>query len=299
MRAMADFIMRGRVQATLVVVGCAALPLLFWLSAAAGCLVFLRRGFKDASGVLVWALLPALAWWFFGEPRILLVLFGSLGLAALLRAGQSWNRVLLFSIALGLVYGVALGSVFREPIEFLAKEIAKILPQMLDGLYQQLKVEERARLEGMIAPVLTGLIAALLQVVSVLALMLGRYWQAVLYNPGGFGREFRAVRLPLLPALALLVCMLVGPNFGTGLAMLTPMCSVPLVFAGLALIHGLVAQGRLAKFWLVGLYVTLLLFMQLIYPLLVVLAIVDSLIDFRGRRASSDDADNGSANGEG
>jgi hypothetical protein len=299
MRAMADFIMRGRVQATLVVVGCAALPLLFWLSAAAGCLVFLRRGFKDASGVLVWALLPALAWWFFGEPRILLVLFGSLGLAALLRAGQSWNRVLLFSIALGLVYGVALGSVFREPIEFLAKEIAKILPQMLDGIYQQLKVEERARLEGMIAPVLTGLIAALLQVVSVLALMLGRYWQAVLYNPGGFGREFRAVRLPLLPALALLVCMLVGPNFGTGLAMLTPMCSVPLVFAGLALIHGLVAQGRLAKFWLVGLYVTLLLFMQLIYPLLVVLAIVDSLIDFRGRRASSDDADNGSANGEG
>lgn len=49
MRALADFIMRGRVQATLVVVGCAALPLLFWLSAAAGSLVFLRRGFKDAS----------------------------------------------------------------------------------------------------------------------------------------------------------------------------------------------------------------------------------------------------------
>ena len=42
-----------------------------------------------------------------------------------------------------------------------------------------------------------------------------------------------------------------------------------------------VARKRLAKFWLVGLYVTLLLFMQLIYPLLVVLAIVDGLIDFR------------------
>lgn len=299
MRALADFIMRGRVQATLVVVGCAALPLLFWLSAAAGSLVFLRRGFKDASGVLAWALLPALAWWYFGEPRTLMVLLGTLGLAALLRAGQSWNRVLLYSIALGLVYGVALGSVFREPIESLAQEIAKILPQMLDGIYQQLKVEERARLEGLIAPVLTGLIAALLQAVSVLALMLGRYWQAALYNPGGFGREFRAVRLPLAVALGLLVLILVGPNFGTELAMLTPLCTIPLVFAGLAVIHGLVAQKRLAKFWLVGLYVTLLLFMQLIYPLLVVLAIVDSLIDFRGRGASSNDADNGSANGEG
>jgi hypothetical protein len=98
--------------------------------------------------------------------------------------------------------------------------------------------------------------------------------------------------------LVLLVCMLVGPNFGPQLAMLTPLCSVPLMFAGLALIHGLVAAKRLTRFWLVGLYVTLLLFMQLIYPLLVVLAIVDSLIDFRGRLASKD-ADNGSANGEG
>ena len=298
MRALADFIMRGRVQATLVVVGCAALPLLFWLSAAAGSLVFLRRGFKDASGILAWALLPALVWWFFGEPRTLMVLLGTFGLAALLRAGQSWSRVLLFSIAWGLVYGVILGSVFREPIEALAQVLEKALPQMLDGLYQQLTVEERARLGSVIAPVLTGLIAALLQAVSLLALMLGRYWQAALYNPGGFGSEFRAIRLPLVPALLLLVCMLIAPNFGSELAMLTPLCSVPLVFAGLALIHGLVAQKRLARFWLVGMYVTLVLFMQLIYPLLVVLAIVDSLIDFRGRLAPKG-TDKDSADGEG
>jgi hypothetical protein len=299
MRALADFIMRSRVQATLVVVGCAALPLLFWLSAAAGCLVYLRRGMKDASSVLLWALLPALAWWFFGEPRTLMVLLGSLGLAACLRSGMSWNRVLLVSIALGLVYGVVLGAVFREPIEQMSQTLQELLPRMLDGLYQQMSVEERARLAGLITPVLNGLIAALLQVLSLLALMLGRYWQGVLYNPGGFGREFRAVRIPLWPAMALLACMLVGPNFGAQVAMLTPLCSVPLVFAGLALIHGLVAEKRLGRFWLVGLYVTLLLFLQLIYPLLVVAAIVDSLIDFRGRLGAKKGPDNDSANGEG
>lgn len=106
------------------------------------------------------------------------------------------------------------------------------------------------------------------------------------------------MKLPLVPALALLACMLVGPNFGPQIAMLTPLCSVPLVFAGLALIHGLVAEKRLARFWLVGMYITLLVFMQLIYPLLVVIAIVDSLIDFRGRR-SPKDSGNGPANGEG
>jgi hypothetical protein len=296
MRSLADFIMRGRVQATLVVVACAAMPFLFWLSAAAGCLVYLRRGMKDASGVLLWALLPALAWWFYGEPRTLMVLLGTLVLAAQLRASESWNRVLLVSIALGLVYGVVLGVVFQVPIEAMAQQLEKLLPRLLEGFYQQLSVEEQARLAALIAPVLTGLIAALLQAVSVLALILGRYWQAVLYNPGGFGREFRAIRIPLWPALMLLACMLIGPNFGPQIAMLTPLCSVPLVFAGLALMHGLVVRGTLGKFWLVGLYVTLLLFMQLIYPLLVVLAIVDSLIDFRGRLAPKD-ADN--ANGEG
>jgi hypothetical protein len=298
MRALADFIMRGRMQATLVVVGCAALPLLFWLSAAAACLVYLRRGMSDAFGVLVWALLPALAWWYFGEPRTLMVLLGALGLAALLRAGWAWNRVLLASIALGLVYGVLLGVVFREPIEALAQALNERLPQMLGGLYQQMSVEERANLGSLIAPVLNGLIAALLQVVSVAALMLGRYWQAALYNPGGFGSEFRAIRIPLWPAVLLLACMLIGPNFGPQMAMLTPLCSVPLVFAGLALMHGLVKAGKLGRFWLVGMYVTLVLFMQLIYPLLVVLAIVDSLIDFRGRIGPKG-TDSDSANGEG
>ncbi|MCO8162727.1 hypothetical protein NJC38_11170 [Pseudomonas sp. 21LCFQ010] len=298
MRALAELIMRGRMQATFVVVGCAALPLLFWLSAAAGCLVLLRRGFSDAAGILAWALLPALAWWYFGEPRTAMVLVGSLGLAMVLRASESWARVLLASVAWGLMYAVILGAVFREPIELLSQEIQKHLPTMLAGLYEQMSVEERARLGSLIAPVLNGLIAALLQIVSVLTLMLGRYWQALLYNPGGFGREFRAVRLSPIPMLVLVVAMLVGPNFGPHMAMLTPLCSVPLVFAGLALVHGLVAEKRLGKFWLVGMYVALLLVMQLIYPLLVVLAIVDSLIDFRGRRGSKD-AGNGPANGEG
>ena len=297
MRALAEFIMRGRVQATLVVAGCAALPLLYWLGAAAGCLVLLRRGLKDALGVLALGLLPALIWWLqMGDPRVLLVLLGSSSLALVLRASESWVRTLLVSVALGLVYSVMLGAAFRPQIEALAQEIVKILPLALGELYQQFSVDERARLASLIAPALIGLMAVMMQIVSVLSLILGRYWQALLYNPGGFGREFRSIRIPAGPAMLLLACMVVGPNFGPQMALLAPICSVPLVFAGLALIHGLAAQKRLARFWLVGLYVTLLLFMQLIYPLLVVLAIVDSLIDFRGRLASKD-ADN--ANGEG
>ncbi len=297
MRALAEFIMRGRMQAIFVVAGAATLPMLFWLSAAAGSLVLLRRGLNDALSVLVWAVIPALAWWYFGDPRTLLVLLGSLGLALLLRSHASWVRVMVCSVGLGLLYVWALSAVFGEPIAALASELQKVLPDALSGAYQQLSVEERGRLESLLVPVLTGLLAALLQIVTLLSLMLGRYWQAALYNPGGFGSEFRALRFPPILAMLLLVGMLLGPNLGAQLAVLTPLCSVPLVFAGLALMHGLVAQGRLPRFWLVGLYVTLVLFMQLIYPLLAVLAIVDSLFDFRGRAAGKNGA--GPANGEG
>ncbi|MCQ4308010.1 hypothetical protein NA645_08420 [Pseudomonas stutzeri] len=297
MRALADFIMRGRMQAIVVVAGSAALPMLFWLCAAAGSLVLLRRGLNDALGVLVWAVLPALAWWYFGDPRTLLVLLGSFGLALLLRNRSSWPRVMLCSVGLGLFYAWALGMVFGEPIAALATELQKVLPDMLSEAYQQLSVEEQTRLGALLIPVLTGLLAALLQIITLLSLMLGRYWQALLYNPGGFGLEFRALRFSPVPAMVLLAGMLLGPSLGVQMAILAPLCSVPLAFAGIALVHGLVAKNRMSRFWLVGLYVTLVLFMQLIYPLLAVMAIVDSLFDFRGRASRDDDA--GPANGEG
>ncbi|QAX81601.1 YybS family protein [Candidatus Pseudomonas adelgestsugas] len=294
MRALAEFIMHSRVQAALVVAGCVSLPLFYWLGAAAGCLILLKYGLKNSFGVLSLGLLSALIWWLqFSDPRVLLVLLGSSSLALVLRASESWVRTLLVSVALGLIYSVILSKVFCSQIEALSQEIIKILPMIIEDFYRQLLVGERARLALMITPILTGLIAALLQFVSVLSLILGRYWQAVLYNPGGFSREFYNIRLPVELVMLLLVCIVSGLYCGSQLVLLALICSVPLVFAGLALIHGLVAQKYLAKFWLVGLYVTFLLFMQLIYPLLVILAIFDGLIDFRSRLTLRD-ADNSS-----
>lgn len=297
MRALADFVMRGRLQATLTVVVGAALPLLFWVSAAAGALVLLRRGLNDALGIVLWALLPTLLWWHFGEPRPLLVLLGSLVLALVLRNSVSWTRVLLTSVLLGVLYGVTIDAVFGETVKRNAAELLELMPQMLGDAYQQMGADEKARLGELLEPVLTGLMAALLQLLSLLCLLLGRYWQALLYNPGGFAREFHAVRLPAPLAVGLVVGVFLLPGVDIELAMLTPLCSVPLAFAGVSLLHGLVAQQRLARFWLVGLYVALLLFMQLVYPLLVVLAVVDSLIDFRGRAGRS--GVDGPTNGEG
>ncbi|WP_367255642.1 hypothetical protein [Pseudomonas sp. stari2] len=296
MRALAEFIMRGRMQATLVVAGSAALPLLFWLSAAAGCLVLLRRG-SDALSVLGVGVLSALvSWHYLKDPTALIVLLGTCSLALVLRAGHTWNRALLVSVAVGLLIAVSLGTVFSSFTETLAQTFEQVLPLAMGEVYEKFSADQKAILTALAVPLSIISTAVSLQVFSVLCLILGRYWQALLYNPGGFGREFRTIRLPKSVALSLLAVMCVAPFFGLHALVLLPLCSVPLFFAGLALVHGLVAQKRLAGFWLVGIYVTLVPFMHLLGPLLVVLAIVDSLIDFRGRHVSKD-TDN--ANGEG
>jgi len=291
MRAIAEFIMRGRMQATLVVVGSAALPLLFWLSAAAGSLVLLRRGMNDALGILVWALLPAVAWWVLGDPSILLIMVGTLLLAQVLRASGSWIRTLLASVVLGVVFALVLGATSGELIEALADAIRTALPQFIEQA--KVPAEQLAGLQDSLIPTLTGLLASSLQAACVLSLVLARYWQAALYNPGGFGREFRSVRLHPAVALALLFGVLVTPALGTQAAVLAPICTVPLFFAGLALGHGLIEMKRLSSFWLIGLYIAVLLLGNLIC----LLAVVDGLFDFRGRLARHNGA--GPANGEG
>lgn len=289
MRALADFVMRGRMQATLVVVLAAVLQPFFWLGAAAGSLVLLRRGAGDALGILVWALLPALAWWYLGDPSVTLVLLGSAALAQVLRTSMSWNRVMLASVVLGVCYVLVLSTVSAGLVQGLAEAFRSVLPQVLSEA--KLSTDQQAELQAGLVPAVTGLLAASLQVISLLCLMLARYWQAALYNPQGFGREFRALRLSAPVAVLLLLGALVVPLLGPQAAVLAPLCAVPLLFAGLALGHGLVALKRLPGFWLVLMYGLALMLGNVIC----LVAVVDSLFDFRGRLVRRQ----GSTNGEG
>lgn len=289
MRALADFVMRGRMQATLVVVLAAVLQPFFWLGAAAGSLVLLRRGAGDALGILVWALLPALAWWYLGDPSVTLVLLGSAALAQVLRTSMSWNRVMLASVVLGVFYVLLLSTVSAGLVTGLAEAFRSVLPQVLSEA--KLSADQQAELQAGLVPAVTGLLAASLQVISLLCLMLARYWQAALYNPQGFGREFRALRLSAPVAVSLLLGALVVPLLGPQAAVLAPLCAVPLLFAGLALGHGLVALKRLPGFWLVLMYGLALMLGNVIC----LVAVVDSLFDFRGRLVRRQ----GTTNGEG
>ena len=296
MRRLAEYIMRGRMQAILVVALASAVPMMFWLSAAAVSLVLLRRGLTDALGVIVWAVLPALVWAYFDDPRPLLGMLGALTMAYIMRATASWIKLLLASVLIGVVFAGVLGVAFAQLLATVAAELNVAMPKVFPELHEQLSVEQQLQLQDLIVPVLTGLMAAVLQAISVLSVVLARYWQAVLYNPGGFAQEFQRLRLPAVIVFPLVFGMLFAPSLGIQAVILTPLCSVPLLFTGLAVVHGLVAKFRSGSFWLIGLYIGIVLFTHVIYPLLVVLAIFDSVFDFRGLKNQKNDSD--AANGE-
>lgn len=286
MRGLAEYIMRGSKQATLVVAVTAAIPLLFWFSAAALALVILRRGLNEALSILVWGILPALAWAAMGDLTPLLVILGSASLAVLLRQRNDWAVVVLAAVPLGVLYAVVLQTVLNEPLVALAAQIQEMLPEMLAGMNGALDEAGMAQLEALLVPVLAGLMGAVHAVMVLVSLMIGRSWQARLYNPGGFREEFHQLRLSPWVAIGLLVLTVLGPQW-PALAIVAPVASIPLLLAGLALMHGIVGIKKLGTVWLVGLYAMFIFVAQFVYPLIMFLAFVDSLFDIRSRLRSS------------
>ncbi|MFA5677603.1 MAG: hypothetical protein WC953_04235 [Pseudomonas sp.] len=286
MRGLAEYIMRGRREATLAVAIAAAIPLLFWFSAAAVALIVLRRGLSEALPILAWGLLPAVVWAAVGDLTPLLVIAGSAGLATVLRQHNDWVRVILLAVPLGVVFALALLAALNEPLQALASSFREMLPDMLEQMGVQLDEANRAvllsRLDQLMIPVLGGVMGAMHTLMALVSLMIGRYWQAGLFNPGGFRQEFHQLRLPPLASIGLLVVVVMAPQWPS-LALLSPVASVPLLLAGLALLHGVVGAKNLGKGWLVGMYVLLVLFIRFAYPLVMFLAFVDSLFDFRSR----------------
>ncbi|SDU19151.1 hypothetical protein [Halopseudomonas salegens] len=281
MRGLAEYIMRGSRQATLVVGVCAAVPLLFWLAAAALALVILRRGLQDALSIMIWGGLPALVWAFLGDWTPVLVMAGAAGLATLLRQRNDWVPVVLASVPLGLLFGAVLLMALNAPMQALAAEVRDMLPQLL-GDMSELDEATMSRLDGLLLPILAGLIGGSHALLAVVSVMIGRSLQARLYNPGGFRTEFHRLRLTPLVAGGLLLLSLFGAQLGQ-LAMVAPIATLPLFLAGLALVHGVAGIKGMGVAWLVMFYLLLVLFAQFVFPLILLLALIDSLFDFRGR----------------
>lgn len=280
MRALAQFVMRGPLQASGVAAVTTAIPLLFWIGAAVVGLVILRLGISQGLNVGLWALLPALGWsWFGQDPTALAVLLQVMLMASLLRTTLSWEKALLGGSFLAIVTGLMLPVIYPGLLDDLVQAGVSFYHQYNADVAQTLGDE----LEQVIRDTMNASMAGTYLVTGVGMTMLARSWQAGLYNPGGFRTEFHALKLSPAIAVVCAVTMVIGPVLGLNAMLLAWVAGTPLFLASLALVHGIVGLKKLNGQWLVLFYIALVLLGPSLMILLVVLAFVDSWLDIRRR----------------
>ena len=307
MQAIARYIMRGRMQAILVTAVTALLSLLLpplnYVSSAVVGLVTLRKGWSD--GLIIIAGAGATMAVFAGLTAVD-PFHAELVAAAIWLPVWALALILRYTVSLSVTVGSAgvIGAVIVAGTYLTLADPAQswrsVLGRIVDLAKEQNEPEVADRLGQVLmhaAPHMTGILMAALVMGLILSLFLARWWQALLFNPGGFAREFRGLRLrqrfAALSFVALAVSMAAsGRAAEVGANILIVLVAVYLVH-GMGLIHGIVAAKRMHVGWLITVYVVTFVVPQSTL-LLAAGAFADSWMDIRARLAKSDDKEGSS-----
>lgn len=254
------------------------------LSAAALGLVALRKGWLE--GVVIAAGAAAVVWvgWSMMEhrpgldfPVVFAVWLPLLVCAESLRRTESQGLALIVTgvIVSGFVLGMhwVTGDVVAFWQSWLKRAVAAVPGATVQGF-------ER---DGTLR-LMNGLVAVLYGFAMMFSLLCARWLQSLVYNPGGFGREFQRLRLPRLA-----LPVIVGAIWASGSVSQTLVADLLMVaimmyfFVGLAVVHGLVTIRRLHWGWSAPPYVALAFAPQYALVGLALVGAADALIDFRAR----------------
>ena len=301
MLALARYSMRGAwqaalVTATLLVLAVPFLPLSL-LSAAIPALVLLRKGVAQTARTLAIAILgvSAFAWGLFNDPMTLLTMAVVSWLPVLLAASVLRATV---SLAFGILVPVVLGALLVLGIFLFHPDPAASGLEVLQLLVPEARVVGETQMGiskadydafmQQASHAVTGMMGIGLALNVLLSLFIARWWQAALYNPGGFQVEFHSLRIGQKVATIGLSVLLAAALLQTTLMYsLAAVVVVLFLFQGLAIVHALVKQRRLKWGWLAGLYVFMVFASVQMSLTLATLGVADSWLDFRKRFAGT------------
>lgn len=293
MSGIAAYIVRGRVQAAGVASVFAiltwVLPPLSYLSGAAIALYALRYGPREGALVATLAtlVLALMAWVALGSPLPALAMAIVLWLpvlvcAAVLRGTSDQGALLMAIGAMALLFAVAMRVGTGDAVAFWREWMSGLEAAMTEAGMQV----DSAVMDGL-AKIMNGIVAAALVMSMMVTIAIARWWQAQAFNPGGFRKEFHALRLPRGLAIAVggaaLYFMATGADPGrAGLVADLLMAAVAMyLFQGLAIAHSFVARRGLSVGWLVAMYALTVLLPPYGLMLLATIGISDSFMNYR------------------
>lgn len=283
MRALAELIMRGRAQACGVALLGWLLPL---VSPATVGLVSLRKESSEGLIVALWALLPWLALYFAGDVSPLIVLLPLAVLvvvsavANVLRSSASWQWTLVIASIVSAIAAISTGFIASAEVDLVVVAIAEFFAEI--GAQQAISGELDFTPDRTFV---LGLFAWLIGSTAVCGLFVSRWWQSLLFNPGGFQKEFHEFRLDKSVAVILIAFVIAGVVLPLAYRPWVELMSLPLLIAGVAVVHSSVKMMNMGVHWL-GLMYFGLLFIGPTGTVLIGLGLVDSILNLRSRLAA-------------
>lgn len=244
-------------------------PLVYLISGPVLGLITLRKG--PAAGFQTWVgafLLLQLFAWLAGLPAELGLMYALTvwlpvwAAATVLRLTGRQGLLLLALVAAAVLFIVAVYLTVGDAAAFWRQGLDLMLEKALPPAYI---AEYKAALRP-VMPLLNALLAAALLLNIFGGVLLARWWQARLFNPGAFQREFHALQLPVrvLPLSALVFILLLIPAepwqamFRDIMALLLFMY----LLKGIAAVHRGVSALKRPSFWLGSMYCLLVLVPQ-------------------------------------
>jgi hypothetical protein len=266
MNALGKYLLSGKMQAVGTVSLMTLLSLLlppfsYIISGATVSLLTLRKGPLHGIQVVFGALLVVSLFGYFTNLGAALGVAFALGIwspvwlvSLVLRIAESQGVMLLVVAGTGIV--TVLGTyLFNE-------ELTVLWQSWLDRFMQQdFSASESAQLQQVFdasLPLLNGIIAAGMVLSLAITVILARWWQSRLFNPGGFRAEFQQLLLPRWLTLVTFFCM-VFSVMNTGdyqwqVRNILIVLIVTHIVQGIASVHRIVFSRKFSSNWIFAMY---------------------------------------------
>jgi len=296
LRSIAVFSMQGRWQAaiaiTLLSLTSLMLPPLSYLASGVIALTTLRMGPKEgakivAATLLIFTLLAGLMLERFYISGLFLLSswLPILGISLALGYTRSLAAALLSAGGLGIVLVLGTHLVVADPALWWHDMIEPFMATFTEEPSWQLNEADTQSLIVSLSEMMTGLMAAGFSINIILGLLIGRAWQAKLYNEGGFASEFYQLTLGRRAAILTIVVMILAVSpLGDSLPVLRdclPVMLIVFTLQGLSVVHSIVNSRQKHRFWLVAVYVLLIVMMPQMLVLLAMTGVLEQWFNFR------------------
>ena len=301
LRRITDFLLQNRVQAMAVAFLFAFVPVIGSIGILIAAFITLRKGIVEGALVTLAATIPymisfGLSPTSAGQMEVLgVILLGNLliwAFSAGLRQFGSWNFILESAALAGVLLVSAVHLINPNIQNWWATELTTQFTKTTDAVSGKLNMDPSAQLMAkeaqlqvvnIVKQYATGFLAVSILLSALLQVVIARWWQAIIFNPGGLQKELYQIRFSYVAGAVYSICLLLV-YLQMELALdVFPVLSAIFFFAGLSLIHWRISLTKANWLWLLLIYLGIGLLFPVSVILVSILALFDTGLDFRKR----------------